>query len=107
MPNVIDSTTCQFIMTSYSILIFVVTTVALLLSAYTLYVEAKAENDKNYRAVCDINEKISCSKVFTSEYGTGFGLKFLPEALKLPNGIYGIAFYGILLILSKIRFVSL
>lgn len=41
--------------------------VGLLLSLYALYVEIKAEANDNYEAMCDINEYISCSKVFTSK----------------------------------------
>lgn len=37
-----------------------------LLSVYALHVEIHAENDKNYRASCDISATISCSKVFKS-----------------------------------------
>lgn len=37
------------------------------LSAYAFYVETKAEGDNDYKALCDINEKMSCSKVFLSE----------------------------------------
>ena len=48
--------------------------VGLFLSLYSLQVEIKAEHDKNYRAFCDINEHISCTKVFMSPYGRGFGI---------------------------------
>ncbi|CAH8628694.1 unnamed protein product [Heterobilharzia americana] len=34
---------------------------------YALHVEYSKESDKNYRAVCDISESISCSKVLTSK----------------------------------------
>lgn len=74
------------------------------LSIYSVYVESRAEEDENYEALCDINPKISCTKVFTSEYGKGFGLSILPDALKLPNGIYGIAFYSLVAILSEWSF---
>ncbi|OXA45726.1 Vitamin K epoxide reductase complex subunit 1 [Folsomia candida] len=61
------------------------------LSAYALYVEISKANDPSYTAMCDIAARISCSLVFTSEYGTGFGLvsKILgPDSfLNQPNGI--------------------
>ena len=41
-----------------------------LLSAYTVHVEHRKLEDENYYAYCDINEKISCSAVVTSEYVT-------------------------------------
>ena len=39
----------------------------LVLSAYAYYVELKKSQDDSYTAMCDINEQISCSKVFTSK----------------------------------------
>lgn len=38
-----------------------------ILSMYALYVEINAEANDNFEALCDINEYISCSKVFTSK----------------------------------------
>lgn len=71
------------------------------LSAYSVFVKYQAHQDENYEALCDINSKVNCTRVFNSEYGTGFGLKILPESLKLSNGYYGIAFYSLMAILSK------
>nr|XP_029711289.1 uncharacterized protein LOC109415799 [Aedes albopictus] len=34
-----------------------------LLSLYTSYVEIRAERDHSYEAMCDISERISCTKV--------------------------------------------
>ena len=42
-------------------------TVGMLLSVYALYVEIHAEGDSSFKAWCDINPKMSCSKVFTSK----------------------------------------
>lgn len=41
--------------------------IGLSLSTYAFYVETKAEGDKDYKAMCDISERMSCSKVFLSE----------------------------------------
>lgn len=73
--------------------------VGILLSVYALYVELKKEKDPKYTATCDISEHMSCSKVFTSKYGKGFGL--LPHILgeksplNLPNGFFGIIYYSL------------
>ncbi|XP_055526474.1 vitamin K epoxide reductase complex subunit 1-like protein 1 [Wyeomyia smithii] len=68
-----------------------------LLSLYTSYVEIRVERDHGYQAMCDISERVSCTKVFTSAYGRGFGLvgPLLGEQspLNLPNGFYGIFYY--------------
>merc|ERR1711973_19142 len=55
---------------------------------------------KNSVALCDIDETISCSKVFTSKYGKGFGLVELitgdeKHPLNQPNSLYGIIFYAL------------
>ena len=57
----------------------------------------------------DISEHISCSKVFTSKYGKGFGIvgPLLGEEspFNVANGLNGIFFYIILAFLGK-RFVK-
>lgn len=40
----------------------------LVLSVYALHVELSRERDPDYRAMCDLGESVSCSKVFTSRY---------------------------------------
>ena len=64
-----------------------------LLSFYALYVEKKTEQDKNYQPLCDISNKISCTKTFKSKWGKTFGI---------PNSVYGLLFYVLLFILTFI-----
>lgn len=40
----------------------------LFLSVYALHVELSRERNPDYRAMCDLGESVSCSKVFTSRY---------------------------------------
>lgn len=40
----------------------------LVLSVYALHVELSRESNPDYRAMCDLGESVSCSKVFTSRY---------------------------------------
>ena len=42
-------------------------TVGICLSIYALHVEISKMKDKEYKALCDINEHMSCSKVFSSK----------------------------------------
>uniref|UniRef100_A0A1A7YPB7 vitamin-K-epoxide reductase (warfarin-sensitive) n=1 Tax=Iconisemion striatum TaxID=60296 RepID=A0A1A7YPB7_9TELE len=69
----------------------------LLLSVYALHVEISRERDPDYRAMCDLGESVSCSKVFTSRWGRGFGLvQFFVDKdspLNQPNSLLGIIFY--------------
>ena len=77
--------------------------IGLFLSIYALHVEVSSFEDKDYKALCDINEYVSCTKVFNSKYGKGFGLvepilgKY--SILNLPNPFFGIVFYMLFFIL--------
>ncbi|KAL7372423.1 hypothetical protein ABVT39_016055 [Epinephelus coioides] len=81
----------------------------LFLSVYALHVELSRESNPDYRAMCDLGESVSCSKVFTSRWGRGFGLVQFVVAedslLNQPNSVLGIIFYtlqmGLGLSLSK------
>ncbi|KPI94455.1 Vitamin K epoxide reductase complex subunit 1-like protein 1 [Papilio xuthus] len=74
--------------------------VGILVSTYALYVEMAAEARPGYKALCDLSEHASCTRVLTSEFSKGFG--FVPEdsSFEVPNCIYGIVFYCIVIFLS-------
>ncbi|OCT61959.1 vitamin K epoxide reductase complex subunit 1-like protein 1 [Xenopus laevis] len=78
--------------------------VGIALSLYAFHVETSRERDPDYTALCDINPSISCSKVFTSRWGRGFGLveQFLGQQslLNQPNSVFGVLFYGLQLLLG-------
>ncbi|KAJ8312459.1 hypothetical protein KUTeg_009832 [Tegillarca granosa] len=78
----------------------------LILSLYAYYVEVVAEHNKSYKAMCDFSAKISCSKVFTSQYGRGFGLlQYIvgkDSVLNQPNSVFGIMFYIIQIVCAFI-----
>lgn len=72
-----------------------------LISAYSLYVKTRVSLEPHsYRALCDLAEHVSCSKVLASKYSQGFGVpSVFPEAtshLNVSNCIVGIIFYVIL-----------
>ncbi|ALC42091.1 Vkor [Drosophila busckii] len=78
----------------------------LLLSIYTLYIKLRLDQDASYTALCDLAEQVSCTAVFKSDYGRGFGLTqhlFGPSSdyLNPPNGSIGIVFYLLLLFSCK------
>ena len=62
-----------------------------LLSAYSLRVKFKARS-KHYKALCDIRDNISCSKAFTSKYGS---------IVFVPNSVFGLLFYPLLFYLAS------
>ncbi|XP_048372998.1 vitamin K epoxide reductase complex subunit 1 [Sphaerodactylus townsendi] len=76
----------------------------LALSVYAFHVETSKERDATYRAMCDISATISCSRVFTSRWGRGFGLVAdllgSHSLLNQPNSIFGIAFYTLQVLLG-------
>jgi len=67
-------------------------TIGFLLSAYSLRVKSKARS-KRYKALCDIRDNVSCSKAFTSKYGS---IAFV------PNSVFGLLFYPILFYLASV-----
>jgi len=79
----------------------------LFLSVYSLFVEMQAHADKNYKAMCDISERVSCTKVFLSDFGRGFGLVApifgKDSPLNLPNPVFGIVFYSLVILISLFK----
>ncbi|KAK6473412.1 vitamin K epoxide reductase complex subunit 1-like protein 1 [Huso huso] len=69
----------------------------ILVSFYAYHVETEKERDTGYRAMCDVSDSVSCSKVFTSRWGRGFGVLGSifgkASAMNQPNSVYGLAFY--------------
>ncbi|RNA00352.1 vitamin K epoxide reductase complex subunit 1 1, partial [Brachionus plicatilis] len=75
----------------------------LVIAFYSYYVKIKYLRDPGqYRALCDINNKMSCSKVITSRYGSGFGIvgKLFGEnsSLNVSNSLLGGVFYALQII---------
>ncbi|XP_007948458.1 vitamin K epoxide reductase complex subunit 1 [Orycteropus afer afer] len=79
----------------------------LVLSLYALHVKAAHARDKDYRALCDVGTSISCSRVFSSRWGRGFGLVepvLGPDSvLNQSNSIFGCIFYTLQLLLGCLR----
>ena len=80
-------------------LISILGLIGLAVTLYAINVEKNAVAAK--RALCDINEHISCTLVLTSKYAKMMGLIFkLPykHPLNLPNTYYGLIFYIIIIL---------
>lgn len=71
--------------------IIFIAVLGLLLSIYAYIIERKLEANKKYKAICDINDKISCSRAFESKYG---------KMLGISNSTAGIFFYILVIINS-------
>jgi vitamin-K-epoxide reductase (warfarin-sensitive) len=72
-------------------LLRIVTIIGILVSAYAISVETKVKKNQAYKPVCDINDRMSCSKAFKSEYG---------HLLGVSNSIAGMASYIIFFALT-------
>jgi len=71
--------------------ILVLSIFGLVVSTYSLFVERKVSRSKDYKPMCDINDRISCTKAFSSEYGKHFGIS---------NTVFGLTYYVLVLLLA-------
>jgi vitamin-K-epoxide reductase (warfarin-sensitive) len=65
--------------------------IGLALSAYGLYVKLQVDKNKDYKAACDLSDRVSCTKAFKSGHGTLF---------LLPNSVWGMIYYFLLFFLT-------
>ena len=77
-------------MTTFAILVLLAI-LGFILSVYGNYIEKKSSLSKKYKAFCDVNERVSCSKAFSSSFGKQFGIS---------NTIWGMIFYALVVILA-------
>lgn len=76
--------------------------IAILVVLYAFYVEHRlktAKPEDNYKAFCDINDRMSCSRVLGSKYAKGFGIFDENSVFNISNAVYGISLYISILIL--------
>ncbi|XP_013109791.1 vitamin K epoxide reductase complex subunit 1-like protein 1 [Stomoxys calcitrans] len=86
-----------------------------IVSLYATYVEINLILNSQYKALCDLAPKISCTKAFASPYGKGFGLlnnivsdsETSSSVWNPPNGIFGIVYYAVLYATANINHRSL
>jgi vitamin-K-epoxide reductase (warfarin-sensitive) len=78
-----------------NIVVLILAAVGIVVCAYAYFVEQKVKNDATYKAACDINSKISCSKAFNSKYSNVIGIS---------NTLIGMFFYGSILIMALLGF---
>lgn len=68
-----------------SIPIIILAVIGIALSLYAYYLDYKTQLNPTYTAACDINDKMSCTKVIRSPYSRTFGI---------PNSILGLGYYA-------------
>ena len=76
-------------------IIQVIAVIGFLLSLYSYYVEQKIKKNHNYKALCDINDTVNCSKVAKSKYS------HIVDGIS--NSVAGMLFYVVIFALSFYR----
>lgn len=71
--------------------LFTLAIVGFLVSVYAYITEEKIKENPNFKPVCDISDRISCSKPLKSEYANIF---------YISNTMAGIIFYALLAVLA-------
>ena len=74
----------------YVMIIIIVTIIGFMVSLYAYYIEKKIEQDPTYKPICDLSDRISCSKPIRSSWGKLF---------TLSNASVGMVFYVFILLL--------
>src|SRR3990172_1058303 len=64
------------------------------ISLYTYVIEQRLKRDVSYKPVCDISDRISCSKPMQSQYASLF---------YFSNALVGTVFYGLLIALALVE----
>jgi vitamin-K-epoxide reductase (warfarin-sensitive) len=71
--------------------ILILAIIGFVISAYLFYVEQKMKSDITYKPVCDISDRISCSKVIQSPFARLFFVS---------NTIIGMGYYAVVALLA-------
>ncbi len=80
-----------------STLLLILSLIGLLISVYTLATERKLAKNKYYKPLCDINDKISCTKNFKSSDAKIFFI---------PNSLLGIFFFIIITVFTFFNYYN-
>lgn len=75
----------------------VLSVAGVLTSAYALIVRQKVLSSPSYSPVCDISDRISCSRAFGSEYSSTMGI---------PNPLAGVIYYSGLAVASVLDILT-
>lgn len=78
------------------IIIACVALLGFLASLYIFLIEQKMKQNASYKPLCDISDKISCTKPILSEYNKIF---------TISNAITGMMFYAAIVVLALFNFI--
>jgi vitamin-K-epoxide reductase (warfarin-sensitive) len=78
--------------------VMLIAAIGLCISLYGFFVESKISEDPTYHPVCDLSDRVSCSKTFLSPYG---------NILKFSNTVLGALFYATMILLAWLGYTQL
>lgn len=78
--------------------IILIALIGFAISLYSYYLEQKLKNDENFKASCDINDRISCTRPMLTPYSHFF---------YFSNSILGMIFYAAVALLAFFGFSKL
>lgn len=77
-------------------MLFYIALFGLAITLYTIYVEKMHRTNSKYIAICDVNNRFSCTRVLKSDYAKMVGKVFnlsKESIFNVPNTYYGVIFY--------------
>lgn len=74
--------------------LIVVALIGLCISLYTYFVERKIKTDMSYKPVCDISDRVSCTKPMQSPYANMF---------LISNALVGVSYYLLVITLTSLH----
>lgn len=78
--------------------IFIIAAIGLCISVYGFFVEYKLNENPTYKPICDLSDRVSCSKTFLSPYG---------KLLKVSNTLLGVLFYSCMMLFAWLEYTTL
>jgi vitamin-K-epoxide reductase (warfarin-sensitive) len=78
--------------------IFIIAAIGFTLSLYGFFVKNKLDKDPTYHPVCDLSDRVSCSKTFLSPYS---------NLLIVSNTVAGLLFYAGIMLLALFGYAKL
>lgn len=78
--------------------VLIIAAVGFIASLYSFFIEQKLKYNPAYKPICDISDRVSCTKPFASSYGNLFFLS---------NAVIGIFFYTFIIALAWCEYVAL
>ena len=78
--------------------VFIIAIIGLCLSVYGFFIEYKLDENPDYKPVCDLSDRVSCSKTFLSPYS---------KLLKVSNVFLGILFYSAMMLFAWLEYTTL